>query len=144
MEDDGRDADLRRGDALWEQLRATLDAHFDAPVGPTTDWTGHDVYAHFGRWQEVSLATARELLAGRRPPDAEEGEDVLNNRWREEDRGLTAEVVRERCLRTRTELRDLLMSISNEEWSRWGIKVAADISGEHYAHHLVDAGLEPS
>jgi Mycothiol maleylpyruvate isomerase N-terminal domain len=144
MEDEGRDADLRRGDALWEQLRAVLDANLAGPVGPTTEWTGHDVYAHFGRWQEVSLATARELLAGRLPPPAEHDEDALNNRWRDEDRTVPTEVVRERCLRTRAELRELLMSISNEEWRLWGTKVAADISGEHYAHHLADAGLEPS
>ena len=144
MANDDRDAVLRRGDALWRQLCAALDAHPDEPVGPSTDWTGHDVYAHFGRWQEVSLATARELLAGRRPPPAEEEDDVLNNRWREEDRSLSAEAVRERCHRTRAELRDLLMSISAEQWRLWGTKVAADISGEHYAHHLSDAGLRPA
>ena len=144
MDGDDREARLRHGEELWERLRLALDAHSREPIGPSTDWTGHDVYAHFGRWQDVSLTTAHEILTGRKPAEAEEDENVLNNRWRDDDRGLSTDVVRERCLRSRAELRELLMSLTNEQWSWWGSKVAADISGEHYEHHLADAGVPES
>ena len=65
-------------------------------------------------------------------------------RWRDEDRGLDADIVRDGCLRTRAELREILMGLSAERWNRWGQRVAADISGEHYEHHLADAGVRTS
>lgn len=140
MSTDDQQATLVRGDDLWAQLRRALDSRLDMPLGRSTDWTGHDVYAHFARWQQASLVTANALLGGRRPADPDESEDVLNNRWRDEDRRLPTEVVRERCLRTRGELRDLLAGLTEAQWDRWGRQVAADISGEHYEHHLAVAG----
>ena len=144
MSSGDRDMTLLRGDEMWEQLQIVLDQHVNEPIGSSTDWTGHDVYAHFGRWQQASLLTAREILAGRKPSSVEEDENTLNNRWRDEDRGLEADIVRDGCLRTRAELRDILMGLSAEQWNRWGQRVAADISGEHYEHHLADAGVRTS
>lgn len=141
MTEDDRSTALRRGDELWEQLRTAIDRHVDEPIGPSTDWTGHDVYAHFNRWQQASLVTAREILAGRKPSSVEEDENTLNNRWRKEDQDLDTGVVRDGCLRTRAELRGILMGLTAEQWDRWGQRVAADISGEHYEHHLADAGV---
>ena len=137
---DNRHATLHRGDELWAKLRGALDARLESPLGSSTEWTGHDVYAHFARWQQQSLNAAREHLAGRRPAEPAEDEDTLNNRWHEEDKGLASEAARERCLRTRTELRNLLLGLTDAQWDLWGRRVAADISGEHYEHHLASLG----
>lgn len=137
---DQRGSRLARGDEMWRKLSSALDERLHEPVGPGTDWTGHDVYAHFARWQQESIDTARALLAGVSPAEAAEHEDVLNMRWREEDRDLATDVVRERCLRTRDELRSILLELDDGKWAAWGEAVADDINGGHYAHHLAAIG----
>lgn len=131
-----REAVLARGDQLWDELRASLDAHLLEPVGADTDWTGREVYAHFARWQAKTIADLREVLAGHRPSTPEEDENVLNDRWRIDDRSLDAGIVIERCLSSRAELRALLMSLRDEQWRTFGHLFAPDIDGEHYEHHL--------
>lgn len=131
-----RDAVLTRGDDLWDELRAALDASLHEPLGPSTDWTGREVYAHFARWQAKTIADLSETLAGRRPSTPEEDENVLNDRWRSEDRSLDAGIAIEHCLSSRAELRALLMSLRDEQWRTFGHLFAPDINGEHYEHHL--------
>jgi hypothetical protein len=131
-----REAQLARGDALWEDLRMGLEAHQGKLLGPGTDWTGHDVYAHFTRWQELTIRNLREALAGRRPQRMDEDEETVNMRWRQEDRRLSTNDMRERCLASRRELRDMLAAMPAEQWSAWGYRFAPDIDGEHYEHHL--------
>ena len=117
---DERDARLKRGDELWEQLRTGLDAHLHEPVGPRTDWTGHEVYGHFARWQQQTLDAVRAILAGRQPRNVEGTEEEINDRWRAEDHGADAATIRQQCLNTRTELRALMSGLSEEQWSIWG------------------------
>jgi hypothetical protein len=140
-----REVVLKHGDELWDELRTALDAHLLEPLSVATDWSGRDVYAHFARWQTLTIAGLRDVIAGQPPPEPEEDENVLNDRWRVEDRALDADVVRERCLSSRTELRTLLMGLSDKQWRRFGHLFAADISGEHYEHHLsaVRSGRTP-
>ncbi len=133
---EGREAVLARGDALWDQLRTSLDAHLLEPVSVDTDWTGREVYAHFARWQAVAIADINQILAGRRPSAPEEDENVLNDRWRAEDRLLDVGIVIERCLSSRAELHALLMNLRDEQWQTFGHLCALDINGEHYEHHL--------
>jgi len=132
-----RDAVLARGNQLWDKLRASLDAHLLEPVGADTDWTGREVYAHFARWQAKTIADLRGVLAGRHLAEPEENENVLNDRWRAEDRTLDTGIVIERCLSSRVELRALLMSLRAEQWRTFGHLFAPDINGEHYEHHLI-------
>lgn len=134
--DEDREAVLARGDALWDELRASLDASLHEPLGPSTDWTGREVYAHFARWQAKTIAGLSETLTGRRPSTPEEDENVLNDRWRVEDRSLDAGIVIERCLSSRAELRALLLRLHDEQWRTVGHLFAPDINGEHYEHHL--------
>jgi hypothetical protein len=131
-----REAALRRGDELWARLRRVLDARLHSPLGPETDWTGHDVYAHFARWQADAAEQLRRHLAGQPQLTPEADEEALNMRWRAEDRALPTEVVRERCIATRNDLRDALLHLDTEQWRRFGRFAAADIDGEHYEHHL--------
>jgi len=131
---------LRHGAELWEQLRAALDASIDEPLGPLSDWTGHDVCAHFARWQAHAAGDVRRLLAGEEPVLLPGDENVINERWAAEDRALTHDVVRERCLATRQELRTLLEGLSATQWDRFGRRCSIDISGEHHAHHLSAIG----
>lgn len=142
MPSDDRDARLRHGDRLWEQLTAVLDAHPHEPIGPSTDWTGHDVYAHFARWQAHAAGTLRRIADDEPPVPIEGDENEINECWRAEDRSLSTELVRTRCEETRGELRAVLLSFDAQQWARYGRHLSAeDITGEHYTHHLADAGV---
>ncbi len=140
MTTDDRTALLHRGDELWELLRTALDASIDAPLGPSSNWTGRDVYAHLARWQQNTIDVVRGVLAGTAPPDPTEDEDTINNRWHEEDRTTPSDVARRRCTVTRRELRALLESLTDGQWRAFGETASADINGEHYEHHLAVIG----
>jgi len=133
---DDRDEMLRRGDELWQRLRAALDASMERPLGPASDWTGHDVYGHFARWQAHAADDVRRLAVGERPVPVPGDEDEINQHWAAEDRALPLNVVRERCIETRRELRALLEGLTAEQWERFGRACSIDISGQHYEHHL--------
>jgi hypothetical protein len=137
-----RDRMLREGDLLWERLRARLDACIDRPLDSADPggWRGQDVYAHFARWQQATIDAVSALLDGRLPEPPSEDEDTLNDRWAIEDRALSAEEARTRCLATRDELTGLLAGLDGAQWERFGRLCSPDISGEHYAHHLRAAG----
>jgi hypothetical protein len=142
---DNREERLRHGEQLWTRLRSVLDAHLHDPIGPSTDWTGHDVYAHFARWQAHAAETLRRAIAGEPAPALPGDENEINERWRDADRSLSTELVRERCEETREALRSVLRSFDDKQWARHGRHITAeDVTGEHYAHHLADAGVPAS
>jgi hypothetical protein len=136
---DDRETMLCRGDELWEQLRAALDARIARPAYDAHDWTGHDVYAHFARWQSHAHGELGHILGGEPLTPIEGDEDEINRRWAAEDRALPTDVVRQRCIDTRAEFRAALMSLTANQWDRFGRACSPDVSGEHYEHHL--AGL---
>ena len=139
---DDRAAVLARGDEMWESLRHALDARLHDPLGSSTDWTGHDVYAHFARWQALSIEHMRIVLAGSTPPPPEADDDTLNMRWRTEDRTLPTNVIVTRCDGTRQQLRDMLDELTPAQWEAFGRLFAADINGEHYEHHIAACAKE--
>lgn len=145
MNGDDREARLHHGDALWARLTPILDTHLDEPIGPSTDWTGHDVYAHFARWQSHAAETMRRVAAGKPAPAIDGDENEINNRWRAADRSLSAEEARARCEASRRELREAFLAFDADQWTRLGdVITAEDITGEHYEHHLADAGATVS
>jgi hypothetical protein len=115
---------------------AGLDASIGAPLGPSTDWTGHDVYGHFARWQEQTIADLRRLLSGEKPQPVGGTEDEINERWRNEDREVSAVILRERATASRAELRAMLDRLSDEQWRAFGHDCAQDISADHLEPHL--------
>lgn len=133
-----RDEVLRHGDEAWALFAALLEQWPDEPLSED-GWTGKDVYAHFARWQQQSIDALHTILAGRAPPPPEADEDTLNNRWHDEDRSLSAEEARARCIATRTELRALIAGLDGEQWTRFG-RLFEDITGPHYEHHLAACG----
>jgi len=135
MTETDRAAMLAHGDARWGQLCSALDELINEPVNGD-GWTGGDVFAHFARWQQHTLDDLRALIAGQVPSPVDGDENAINERWYAEDAALPAEVARERCLRTREELRSLLMSLSHEQWDRFGRPCSPDINGDHYDAHL--------
>jgi hypothetical protein len=139
---DDREECLRYGEELWTQLCSVLDAHLYEPIGPSTDWTGHDVYAHFARWQAHAAMSLRRTIAGEPAPALPGDEDQINEHWREADRLLSTALVRTRCEDTRRDLRSVLRSFDAQQWARFGHQISAeDVTGEHYTHHLADAGV---
>lgn len=133
---DDRATLLARGDALWERLRATLDARLLDPLTDASDWNGRDVYAHLGRWNMATIADIKRLNAGESPQPIEGDDDTINARWHDEDQALSPEVARERCLATRDELKSLLFGLTAEQWERFGRLCSEDVNGGHYEHHL--------
>ncbi len=127
---------LARGDALWERLRAILDARLLDPLTDASEWNGRDVYAHLAHWQEATIADVRRMVAGRAPQPIDGDDDAINARWHDEDQALSPETARERCLTTREELQSLLFGLTSEQWERFGRLCSEDINGGHYEHHL--------
>ena len=145
MHRDDREARLQHGDELWARLRQVLDAHLHEAIGTSTDWTGHDVYAHFARWQSHAAETLRRIARGEPAPPVEGDENEVNERWRAADRSLSTESIRTRCEETRQDLRSVLLSFDAEQWARLGRYISAeDVTGEHYEHHLADAEVRAS
>lgn len=141
---DDRDAALRVGDELWEELQRLADAHLDTPFREGAGLTGHDLYAHFARWQAVTLRDLARILAGRRPVPPVADDNVLNDRWMAEDRALSTDIARARCLETRTNLREQLANLTDAQYDQFGRICAADINGEHYLEHLRPPAAPPS
>jgi hypothetical protein len=137
-----RAATLAHGDTTWDGLRIALDARMSEPVGPATDWTGHDIYAHFARWQEQSIKDLGTVLSGKIPQSPKEDEDTLNQRWRSVDRDLPDRVVVRRCLESRATLRAMLVGLDDGQWQQFGQLFSADIDGGHYEHHLAMCAKE--
>lgn len=133
-----RDALLREGEELWRELRAALDARPDEPLyGEGGEmWWSRDVYSHFSRWQWRQIGALRARLDGTEPPPPlDEHEDVINRRWLMEDRVLTLDEARERCLRSTALLRSIALGMTVEQWERYGAYVD-DITPDHYRAHL--------
>jgi hypothetical protein len=78
----------------------------------------------------------RQLLAGAQLAPLPGEEDEINRRWAAEDRALSHDEVRGRCIETRNELRRLLKGLTAEQWERFGRRCSIDVSGGHYEHHL--------
>ena len=127
---------LTTGDDAWAELQAALDSRTDA-IGPEPgdQWNPRDVYAHLARWQADSVRVVSLLLAGEQPPAPEADEETLNTRWAAEDARLSLAAAREACLATRQELRDLMLTLTPDQWREWGWKIE-DIVGPHYRAHL--------
>lgn len=127
---------LTRGDALWERLRATLDARLLDPLTDASDWNVRDVYAHLARWQGATIADVKRMLGGQAPRQIEGDDDTTNVGWHNEERALSPRAARERCLTTREELKSLLIGLTPEQWERFGRLCSEDVHGGHYEHHL--------
>jgi hypothetical protein len=131
-----REALLAHGDELWSRLAAALDASLDRPFGPSTDWTGHDVYAHFARWTARTVSDTRCALNGEPREHLDGTEDEINTRWRDEDHALSTATVKRRCNQARAELQSLLRSLSDDQWQAFGPLCAQDITAAHIEPHL--------
>jgi hypothetical protein len=134
-----REALLLDGDTAWQELCAKLDA---SPEGGLygdagEEWTARDVYAHFAHYHEATREALRKALAGDPKPWGTESEHVINARWKAADAALTLARCRRWAEVSREELRALLLSLTPEQWARYGNKwFTDDIDGGHYRGHL--------
>ncbi len=133
---DERAALLRRGDELWDELTAALDTSIDAPLGPSTDWMGRDVYAHFARWTRQTADDLRRVLDGKPPRPIEGTEDEINARIREEERETPVDQLRSRCTEARAEVKALLLGLTDDQWRAFGEASADDVTPAHIEPHL--------
>jgi hypothetical protein len=130
-----RDAALARGDALWSRLQLHLEEHLHEAADPD-GWSGHDVYAHFARWQQVTIDQLRQFLNDERVTPVPGDVDAINQDWHRRDKSLPTDEVRQRCMETRSELRHLLMTLTPVQWERAGKAAGEDVDGGHYLAHL--------
>ncbi len=133
---DERAALLKRGDELWDDLAAALDTRVDAPVGPSTVWTGRDVYAHFARWTRQTLNDLRLVLDGKPPQPIAGTEDEINARIRQEERDTPAEVLRAQAASARADLKALLFALTDDQWRAFGAASSDDVTPKHIQPHL--------
>jgi mycothiol maleylpyruvate isomerase-like protein len=140
IESDDREALLRRGDELWDELTAALDASIDAPLGPSTDWAGRDVYAHFARWTRQTVDDLRLVLDGKPPQHIEGTEDEINARIRTEERDTPADTLRAQAASARADLKTLLRALSDDQWRAFGAASADDVTPKHIGPHLETIG----
>ena len=140
------EAELAVGDRAWEELVAALDAA-DAsqpihdPDSPA--WTSPDVYTHFVRMHRGSAEAIRSELRGQsvdwEPEETREQITTMerrNDARVETDQHYSLEQARALAHESRDSYRDLICSLSADQWRAFGRKHSDDLLGGHYRGHL--------
>jgi hypothetical protein len=132
----------------YEALAELSDAALVQPLDAISGWSGRDLMGHLVAWQEVVLATAKELAVredsgtkARADADWEaEGGDVINERLVREWAAVPMAELRQRFATVPGELRGYLTVVPESRW----LKHAANLEFietetiEHYAEHRAD------
>lgn len=144
--DSGLEAELAVGDRAWAELVAALDTA--APSRPlhdpdSPDWTSRDVYTHFVRMHEASARAIRSEMQGQsvdwEPEDTAQRIAKMerrNDARVESDRQHSLEQARRLAHESREVYRDLICSLTTEQWRAFGRKHSDDLLGGHYRGHL--------
>jgi hypothetical protein len=131
----------------YEALGSIPDDAIDVPVGGAHDWSARDLIGHLVAWQELALATARELAVGDRSPTKERLDeewdrrgDAMNADIEAEWRALPLAEVRRRFREVPGELRGYLTVVPEARWVKNDdyLRYFLDETIEHYAEHAPD------
>lgn len=132
------EAKLRRLDELHREVRARLE-ELERSQDPSEraaagTWSVKDVYAHIGRWDQLSREEL-ETHVGGTPPEDEPSYQILNARWLAEDEDLPLEEARRRFHDAFAGYRSFLGSLNAEQWDDT-VHEWIDTTIEHYEDHL--------
>ena len=129
----------------YEALGSLSDAALSAPVEAAHGWSGRDLMGHLVAWQEVALATAKELAVGetratKAAADADweaRGGEVVNDELLQRWRSLPLDEVRSRFASVAGELRGYLTVVPESRWVKHADHLAFLLSEtlEHYEEH---------
>jgi hypothetical protein len=131
----------------YEALAGIPDDRLDVAVEGAHGWSARDLIGHVVGWQELALATARDLAIGERSPtkerlDAEwdaRGDD-MNADIQAEWRALPTSEVRRRLGAVPGELRGYLTVVPESRWIKHAdhLRYFIDETIDHYAEHAPD------
>ena len=134
----------------YEQLLDLTDDQLSTPVAAANGWSGRDLMGHLVKWQELALATAKELAVGERSASKERADaawgaddaagDRINAEALEEFRALPLDEVRERFRTVAGELRGYLTVVPEARWIKHADNQEWFFSEtiEHYEDHRAD------
>ena len=131
----------------YEALAEIPDDRLDVEIEGAHGWSARDLIGHVVGWQELALATARDLAIGERSATKErlDGEwevrgDGMNDDILAEWRGLPASEVRRRLREVPGELRGYLTVVPETRWIKHAdyLRYFLDETIDHYAEHAAD------
>lgn len=128
----------------YEALLELTDEQLDRPVEAAGGWSGRDLMGHIVMWQELALASARELAMGEASPSMERLDaewaasgDRLNEDGLARFRGLPMAEVRAAFRSTAGELRGYLTVVPEARWIKHAAHQEHFVGEtlEHYEEH---------
>lgn len=131
----------------YEALAAIPDDKLDIQVEGAHGWSARDLIGHVVGWQELALATARDLAIGERSATKERLDaewdlrgDGMNDDIQAEWRGLSSSEVRRRLKEVPGELRGYLTVVPETRWIKHAdyLRYFLDETIDHYAEHAAD------
>jgi len=140
--------DERDAFRAYEALDRLTDEQLDRAVAGAGGWSGRDLIGHIVLWQEVALATAKELAVGEESPtmvDTEarwasspEAGDAINQEGLDRFRAMPMAEVRERFRLVAGELRGYLTVVPEARWIKHpsNQEYFFGETMEHYEDHL--------
>jgi len=131
----------------YEALDALTDEQLDTPVEAAGGWSGRDLMGHIVTWQEVALATAKELAVNEKSNTMERTEadwsagagagDRINEEALARFRAMPIAEVRARFREVAGELRGYLTVVPEARWIKHATNQEYFFgeTTEHYEEH---------
>jgi hypothetical protein len=137
--------DERETFRAYEALDALTDEQLDIPVEAAGGWSGRDLMGHIVTWQEVALATAKELAVNEKSAAMERTEadwsagagDRINEEALARFRAMPMADVRARFREVAGELRGYLTVVPESRWIKHATNQEYFFgeTTEHYEEH---------
>jgi hypothetical protein len=134
----------------YERLLELSDDQLGVPVPAANGWSGRDLMGHLVHWQEVALASAKELAVGEQSPTKERADadwaaspdagDRINAEALEQAAAMPLAELRERFRTVAGELRGYLTVVPETRWIKHADHQEWFFSEtiEHYEDHAAD------
>lgn len=131
----------------YEALAEIPDDRLDDAIEGAHGWSARDLIGHVVGWQELALATARDLAMSERSATKERLDaewevraDGMNADIQAEWRALSADEVRRRLREVPGELRGYLTVVPETRWIKHAdhLRYFLDETIDHYAEHAPD------
>jgi hypothetical protein len=129
---------LRIDHIVWNALVCLLEKHPDANLHDSASppWTSRDVYAHFARWLNHNNDCIEAYCAGREPPGLEASPLEMNDRWQNEDSGMSLAEAREKAANAFKHRMEIIETLPPDKWDEELEKLVRYDGASHYAMHI--------